>query len=133
MNHPIELSALKALIEEGWEKRASLSAQDENLRTGIVHLMNELDRGALRVAEKTGGKWVTHEWIKKGILLSFRLYESVRISGGPSGAHWFDKIPSKFQHWTEEQFREAGFRAVPSATVRHSAFIAKNAVLMPSF
>src|SRR5262249_46385949 len=88
---------------------------------------------ALRVAEKTSGKWVTHEWIKKGLLLNFRLHDSARISGGPNGAHWFDKIPSKFQYWDEDHFLSAAFRAVPGSLVRHSAFIARNAVLMPCF
>jgi 2,3,4,5-tetrahydropyridine-2-carboxylate N-succinyltransferase len=125
---------LKSIIEKTWETRDTLTpAEDGDPRRAIVQLMNDLDRGALRVAEKSAGGWQTHEWIKKGLLLSFRLYDSVRISGGPNGAHWFDKIPSKFQHWTEEQFREGGFRAVPNAVVRHSAFIAKGAVLMPSF
>jgi len=131
---PYSASHLQAIIEQAWERKDTLtSAEDGEQRRAIVQLMNDLDRGELRVAQKTGTTWTTNEWIKKGILLSFRLYDSVRISGGPNGAHWFDKIPSKFQHWTEEQFREAGFRAVPSATVRQSAFIAKGAVLMPCF
>jgi 2,3,4,5-tetrahydropyridine-2-carboxylate N-succinyltransferase len=134
MTAPTSIDQLKAVIEQTWEKREALTpAEDGEPRRAIVQTMNDLDRGELRVCEKMGKEWVTHQWIKKAILLSFRLYDSVRISGGPSGAHWFDKIPSKFQHWTEEQFRDAGFRAVPGAMVRHSAFIAKTAVLMPSF
>ncbi|HVY12426.1 MAG TPA: 2,3,4,5-tetrahydropyridine-2,6-dicarboxylate N-succinyltransferase, partial [Alphaproteobacteria bacterium] len=106
---------------------------DTDLRRAVLQLMNDLDHGRLRVAEKTAKGWTIHEWIKKGILLSFRLHESARIAGGPNGAHWYDKIPSKFQHWTEEEFREGGFRAVPGCVVRHSAYIARNAVLMPCF
>jgi 2,3,4,5-tetrahydropyridine-2-carboxylate N-succinyltransferase len=129
-----DTSALKTQIEQAWERRDTLTPQDESdHRRAILQLMNDLDAGKLRVAEKSGSDWKVNEWIKKGLLLSFRIHESVRIAGGPNGAHWYDKIPSKFQYWDEEHFRTAGFRAVPSAVVRHSAYIAKGAVLMPSF
>ena len=134
MNNIFEPSQLKSLVEQGWEKRDTLNPKDDSdYRRAVLQLMNELDRGALRVCEKTKGGWTTNEWIKKGLLLFFRLHDAVRIAGGPNGGHWFDKIPSKFQYWAEEDFRAAGFRAVPGSIVRHSAFIAKNAVLMPSF
>jgi 2,3,4,5-tetrahydropyridine-2,6-dicarboxylate N-succinyltransferase len=129
-----DTSKLKTLIEQAWDKRDKLTPQDDSdNRRAILQLMNELDAGHLRVAEKNGANWVTHEWIKKGLLLSFRIHETARIAGGPGGAHWYDKINSKFQYWDEEHFRAAAFRAVPGAIVRHSAFVAKSAVLMPCF
>jgi 2,3,4,5-tetrahydropyridine-2-carboxylate N-succinyltransferase len=129
---------LKKIIEDAWERRDGIKPREDTpARLAIIHLMNELDRGRYRVAEpveKDGEKtWVTHEWIKKGILLSFRVHESIRIAGGPGGAVWYDKIASKFNHWDEAAFAKAGFRAVPNAVVRHSAYIAPGAVLMPSF
>jgi 2,3,4,5-tetrahydropyridine-2,6-dicarboxylate N-succinyltransferase len=134
MNNLFEHSQLKTLIEQAWEKRDTVTPKDDSdVRRAVLQLMNELDRGQLRVCEKTKSGWITNEWIKKGVLLFFRLHDAVRISGGPNDGHWFDKIPSKFRNWAEEDFRAAGFRAVPGSIVRHSAFIAKNAVLMPSF
>jgi 2,3,4,5-tetrahydropyridine-2-carboxylate N-succinyltransferase len=125
---------LKTLIEQAWEKRDTLTPKDDSdARRATLQMMNELDRGQLRVCEKTKSGWTTHEWIKKGLLLFFRFHDAVRIAGGPNDGHWFDKIPSKFRNWAEEDFRNAGFRAVPGSVVRQSAFIAKNAVLMPSF
>jgi 2,3,4,5-tetrahydropyridine-2-carboxylate N-succinyltransferase len=125
---------LRNTIERAWEERATITPKGNTpYRHAIFQLMNELDRGEKRVAEKTDKGWAVHEWIKKGLLLSFRVHESARISGGPGGASWFDKVPSKFQHWGEDTFTAANFRAVPGAIVRHSAYIAPNAVLMPSF
>ncbi len=95
--------------------------------------LDGLDSGALRVAEKVGGEWKVHEWLKKAVLLSFRLNDMKLISGAPDEAVWWDKVDSKFLGWDEARFRAAGFRAVPGAVVRRSAFIAKGAVLMPSF
>ncbi len=97
-----------------------------------------LDSGEARVAEKTAGvegpsSWKVNQWLKKAVLLSFRLNDNVIVDGGPGGATWWDKVPSKFAGWGEQQFREAGFRAVPGCVVRHSAFIARDAILMPSF
>ncbi|MGZ8410636.1 MAG: 2,3,4,5-tetrahydropyridine-2,6-dicarboxylate N-succinyltransferase, partial [Hyphomicrobium sp.] len=86
-----------------------------------------------RIAEKIGGEWRVNQWLKKAVLLSFRLNDMMPISGGPGGAPWFDKVPSKFQGWDEARFRAAGFRAVPNCTVRYSAYIAPGAVLMPCF
>ena len=100
--------------------------------------MDLLDSGRARVAEKIDGaegpaSWKVNQWLKKAVLLSFRLNDNAIVEGGPGGATWFDKVPSKFAGWGENRFREAGFRAVPGAIVRHSAFIARDAVLMPSF
>ena len=97
-----------------------------------------LDRGEARVAEKIPGaigaaSWKVNQWLKKAVLLSFRLNDNQIVEGGPGGATWFDKVPSKFAGWGENRFRDAGFRAVPGAIVRHSAYIARDAILMPSF
>src|SRR5690606_15061367 len=92
-----------------------------------------LDGGKARVAEKDGADWKVNQWLKKAVLLSFRLNDMAPIAGGPGGAHWWDKVPSKFENMDEAAFREAGFRAVPGAIVRHSAYIAPGVILMPSF
>ncbi|MBY0428902.1 MAG: 2,3,4,5-tetrahydropyridine-2,6-dicarboxylate N-succinyltransferase [Alphaproteobacteria bacterium] len=130
----IKPEELQGLIEEAWENRDAIKPrEDTKYRYAIIHVLNDLDKGVRRVCEKVDGKWITHQWIKKAILLSFRANDSVRITGGPGGASWFDKVPSKFQHWSEDSFAKAGFRAVPNCVVRHSAYIAPGAVLMPSF
>ncbi len=132
--HTIKPEELQGLIEEAWENRDGIKPrEDTKYRYAVIHVMNDLDKGARRVCEKVDSKWITHQWIKKAILLSFRVHESVRITGGPGGASWYDKVASKFQHWSEDSFAKAGFRAVPNAIVRHSAYIAPGAVLMPSF
>jgi 2,3,4,5-tetrahydropyridine-2,6-dicarboxylate N-succinyltransferase len=100
--------------------------------------LDGLDKGSLRVAEKTAQGWRVHQWLKKAVLLSFRLNDMVEIPGGPvdhdrGAAKWWDKVPSKFAGWSSNRFRDAGFRAVPGSIVRHSAYIAPNVVLMPSF
>src|SRR5262249_58675926 len=92
-----------------------------------------LDKGEKRVAEKSGDKWEVNQWLKKAVLLSFRLNDMSPIGGGPAGASWWDKVPSKFDGWGENRFRAAGFRAVPGAIVRRSAYIAPSVVLMPCF
>ena len=98
------------------------------------HALDLLDKGEARVAERQAdGKWKVHQWLKKAVLLSFRLNDMGLIAGGPGKASWWDKVPSKFEGWGENRFRDAGFRAVPGAIVRRSAFIARNVVLMPSF
>jgi 2,3,4,5-tetrahydropyridine-2-carboxylate N-succinyltransferase len=108
------------------------------VRDAIEAALDALDTGALRVAEKVDGAWTVHQWAKKAVLLSFRLYDMVPIPGGPTDpargdSPWFDKIPSKFAGWGDADFRKAGFRAVPNCVVRRSAYIAPGAVLMPSF
>ncbi|QJP15311.1 2,3,4,5-tetrahydropyridine-2,6-dicarboxylate N-succinyltransferase [Starkeya sp. ORNL1] len=128
-------SELQATIEDAFEKRAEI-----NFETGgaVRHAVNEalrlLDSGEVRVAEPDGdGNWTVNQWLKKAVLLSFRLNDMGAIPGGPGGADWWDKVPSKFAGWGESEFRAAGFRAVPGSIVRRSAYIAPNVVLMPSF
>ena len=127
-------ATLEKTIEEAWEARASIStATTGAVRTAVDAALDLLDSGKARVATRGGnGEWTVHQWLKKAVLLSFRLNDN-RIMPGPGGSNWWDKVPSKFDGWDEGKFRAAGFRAVPGAVVRHSAFIAKNAILMPSF
>ncbi|MEO6225223.1 MAG: 2,3,4,5-tetrahydropyridine-2,6-dicarboxylate N-succinyltransferase [Sphingomicrobium sp.] len=125
---------LQATIERAWDERGSLgSATGADVREAVDAALEALDSGQLRVAEKSGGEWVVHQWLKKAVLLSFRLNPMEAIAGGPGGANWWDKVPSKFAGWNKSEFETAGFRAVPGAIVRRGAFIAPGAVLMPSF
>ena len=125
---------LEQIIDDAWESRETLSpATHAPVRAAVEEALAGLDSGRLRVAEKFQGTWHVHQWLKKAVLLSFRLNDMAVVPGGPGGAPWWDKVDSKFLGWTEARFREAGFRAVPGAVVRHSAFIAKGVVLMPSF
>jgi 2,3,4,5-tetrahydropyridine-2-carboxylate N-succinyltransferase len=127
-------TSLEAAINAAWEARDSVSpATQGDVRHAIAETLQALDCGSFRVAEKSGGAWHTHQWIKKAVLLSFRLNPMERIAGSPGNGHWWDKVPSKFASWTDADFARAGFRAVPGAIVRHSAFVGKGAVLMPSF
>ena len=126
--------ALQAVIEKAWDERDSINTgTGGEVRAGVIEALNLLDSGARRVAEKVDGAWQVNQWLKKAVLLSFRLNDMETIPGGPGGAHWWDKVPSKFAGWGENRFREAGFRAVPGSIVRHSAHIGKGVVLMPSF
>ncbi|HXZ17562.1 MAG TPA: 2,3,4,5-tetrahydropyridine-2,6-dicarboxylate N-succinyltransferase, partial [Roseiarcus sp.] len=130
---------LETLIERAWENRAAINPQTTgDVRHAVEAALESLDSGRARVAEKipraTGpNSWKVNQWLKKAVLLSFRLNDNAIIGGGPGEATWWDKIPSKFVGWGENRFREAGFRAVPGAIVRRSAFIARDVVLMPSF
>ncbi|AFK54544.1 2,3,4,5-tetrahydropyridine-2,6-dicarboxylate N-succinyltransferase [Tistrella mobilis] len=127
---------LAAVIEAAWENRAEIGiATKGEVRDAVDAALEALDGGHLRVAEKAAdGNWVVHQWLKKAVLLSFRLNDMAPIPGGPGGnAPWFDKVPSKFEGWNDNRFRAAGFRAVPNCVVRRSAYIAPGAVLMPSF
>jgi 2,3,4,5-tetrahydropyridine-2,6-dicarboxylate N-succinyltransferase len=125
---------LQTIIEQAWEDRANVSAGTQGeVREAVRTALQKLDSGELRVASPQGGEWVVNQWLKKAVLLSFRLNDMATISGGPDGASWWDKVASKFDGWDAARFREAGFRAVPNAVVRHSAYIAPNVVLMPSF
>jgi 2,3,4,5-tetrahydropyridine-2-carboxylate N-succinyltransferase len=130
---------LQTVIDDAWENRDSVSPETKGaVRDAIEAALDALDTGALRVAEKIDGSWTVHQWAKKAVLLSFRLYDMVPIPGGPTDptrgdSPWFDKIPSKFAGWGDAEFRKAGFRAVPNCVVRRSAYIAPGAVLMPSF
>jgi 2,3,4,5-tetrahydropyridine-2-carboxylate N-succinyltransferase len=124
---------LRTTIEEAFENRAELKVSTTGpVREAVAAALELLDSGKLRVAEKTADGWQVHQWLKKAVLLSFRLNDNAVIQG-PGGTNWWDKVPSKFEGWGENRFREAGFRAVPGAIVRHSAHIARNAILMPSF
>jgi len=126
---------LQARIEAAWEGRDSLdTGADSPVRADVLEALNLLDSGAARVAEPDGqGGWQVNQWLKKAVLLSFRLNPMDLISGAPGGASWWDKVPSKFDGWSADEFKAAGFRAVPGAVARRGAFIAKDAVLMPSF
>jgi 2,3,4,5-tetrahydropyridine-2-carboxylate N-succinyltransferase len=131
---------LISVIEEAWENRAEINTESDGVVRKAVELaLDGLDSGAYRVAEKRGvGDWTVNQWLKKAVLLSFRLTPTHSFLGGPedeaSGeAAWYDKVPSKFAGWTDEHFEKAGFRAVPPATVRRGVFIGKGVVLMPSF
>jgi 2,3,4,5-tetrahydropyridine-2-carboxylate N-succinyltransferase len=117
----------QTIIEEAWEGRASLKPTPA-LRAAVEEAIAGLDSGKLRVAEKSGGQWVTHQWLKKAVLLSFRLQDN-RVMDG----RYYDKVPSKFASDDEKMFSRGGFRVVPPATARRGAYIAKNVVLMPSF
>jgi 2,3,4,5-tetrahydropyridine-2-carboxylate N-succinyltransferase len=127
-------AALEAAVESAWEARESLSpATRGEVRDAVEATLTALDSGTLRVAEKRGQDWHVNQWAKKAVLLSFRLTDMAEISGSNGGGSWWDKVPSKWQGWGANQWREAGFRAVPGSIVRRSAFIAKGVVLMPSF
>jgi 2,3,4,5-tetrahydropyridine-2-carboxylate N-succinyltransferase len=127
-------SHLQATIESAWEKREGITPQTRGeVRDAVETALGLLDRGETRVAAKAGGKWIVHQWLKKAVLLSFRLNDMGLISGAPGGASWWDKVPSKFAGMTADAFRSAGYRAVPGAVVRHSAYIAPGVILMPSF
>jgi 2,3,4,5-tetrahydropyridine-2-carboxylate N-succinyltransferase len=125
--------ALQQPIEELWERRDSLSsATGGGARDAVEAALDLLDSGGARVAEPSGSGWHVNQWLKKAVLLSFRLTDSTAMEG-PGGAPVWDKVPLKFAGWGENRFREAGFRAVPGAVVRRSAYVAPGAVLMPSF
>ncbi|WP_430911400.1 2,3,4,5-tetrahydropyridine-2,6-dicarboxylate N-succinyltransferase [Methylobacterium sp. sgz302541] len=125
---------LARTVEAAWEDRAGI---DTGTRGPVREAVNEalalLDAGAARVAEKVDGEWVVNQWLKKAVLLSFRLNDMAPVPGGPGGGPWWDKVPSKFEDWGEAEFRAAGFRAVPGCFVRRGSYIAPGAVLMPSF
>ncbi|HXZ47651.1 MAG TPA: 2,3,4,5-tetrahydropyridine-2,6-dicarboxylate N-succinyltransferase [Usitatibacter sp.] len=125
--------SLEAVIEQAFERRAELTpaSAPAELREAVAEVLARLDAGKIRVAEKLDGRWVTHQWIKKAVLLSFRLRDNEIMQGGYT--HYFDKVDSKFARYTQADFRAGGYRVVPPATARHGAFIAKNVVLMPSF
>jgi len=128
-------SDLERAVEAAWSERERLGpGSGGQARAAVDEVIAGLDDGRLRVAEKTEQGWQVNEWVKKAVLLSFRLNDMQPIAGGP-GAHgvWFDKVPSKFDGWSESEFRRAGFRAVPGSLVRRGAFIGRDAVLMPSF
>ena len=125
---------IESVIDEAWLKRDSIGAETKGeIRQAVDSALAALDCGEKRIAEKVDGEWRVNQWLKKAVLLSFRLNPMEAIAGGPGGSHWWDKVPSKFAGWGEEEFRHAGFRAVPGAIVRRGAYVAPGAVLMPSF
>ena len=126
---------LERAVEAAWEERDSLKPGEGGVAGAAVEAaLALLDSGAARVAEKRDGAWRVNQWLKKAVLLSFRLNDMAVIPGGPGAdTPWYDKVPSKFAGWDEARFREAGFRAVPGAIVRRSAYVAPGVVLMPSF
>lgn len=126
---------LARTIDAAWEDRANVTPSTAGaVREAVEHALHLLDSGKARVAEKAeGGAWQVHQWLKKAVLLSFRLNDMSVIKGGPGEAVWWDKVPSKFDGWSDGEFKAAGFRAVPNCTVRRGAYIAPGVVLMPSF
>jgi len=130
---------LESAVEAAWEARDTLSSATRGAhRDAVEAALEMLDTGRMRVAEKRDGAWVVHQWLKKAVLLSFRLSDSRPMPGGPddpaAGAYaWYDKVQPKFAGWDEARFKEAGFRAVPGAIVRRPAYVAPGAILMPSF
>jgi 2,3,4,5-tetrahydropyridine-2-carboxylate N-succinyltransferase len=130
----MKTAELATIIDAAFEERQSISSKTRGpRRRAVEEALDLLDAGKVRVAEKVDGEWKVHQWLKKAVLLSFRLNDMSVIGGGPGKAKWWDKVPSKFDGWTAAQFRKAGFRAVPSCIVRHSAYIAPGVILMPSF
>ncbi|MBI4184621.1 MAG: 2,3,4,5-tetrahydropyridine-2,6-dicarboxylate N-succinyltransferase [Proteobacteria bacterium] len=135
----MDSASLQAVIDRAWEGRDGLGPQSKGeVRDAVEAALGLLDRGKVRVAEKADGTWRVNQWLKKAVLLSFRLTDTTPIPGGPGdpakgGAPWFDKVPSKFLGWDAARFREAGFRAVPNCVVRRSAYVAPGVVLMPCF
>jgi 2,3,4,5-tetrahydropyridine-2-carboxylate N-succinyltransferase len=125
---------LARIVDNAWEARDGIGPSTKGeVRDAVETALAGLDAGEFRVAEKFRGEWHVHQWLKKAVLLSFRLNDMKLIEGAPGDASWWDKVDSKFAGWDEARFRAAGFRAVPGAIVRRSAFIAKGVVLMPSF
>jgi 2,3,4,5-tetrahydropyridine-2,6-dicarboxylate N-succinyltransferase len=131
----VDLASLESIIETGFENRDSVSTGTSGaLREAVETALNLLDSGQVRVASRGGnGEWTVHQWLKKAVLLSFRLNPMEIIKHGPGEASWWDKVPSKFDGWGAADFEKAGLRAVPNCIVRRSAYIAPGAVLMPSF
>jgi 2,3,4,5-tetrahydropyridine-2-carboxylate N-succinyltransferase len=125
---------LKSFIDSAFEHAQDINAKTKGVvRDAVEETLDLLDKGEARVAEKIDGQWVVNQWLKKAILLSFRLNDARKIDGGPDGGAWWDKVPTKFARWKAKDFKDAGFRVVPGAVVRRSAYIAPGAVLMPSF
>ncbi len=127
------MTQLQQTIDQAWERRTELSPRSApaEVREAVAAVIAELDAGTRRVAEKSGGDWVVHQWIKKAVLLSFRLEDNAPTGSGP--LQFFDKVPTKFDGWQAADFQAAGFRVVPPAVARRGAYIARNVVLMPSY
>jgi 2,3,4,5-tetrahydropyridine-2,6-dicarboxylate N-succinyltransferase len=127
------MDTIQKAIEDAWENRAGLTpaSAPKALRAAVEQVIAGLDSGKLRVAEKSNGTWITHQWIKKAVLLSFRLEDNRVLPGGST--NYYDKVPSKFASFSSEEFKQGGYRVVPPAMARRGAYVAKNVVLMPSF
>jgi len=129
---PSHQHPLQPVIEDLWERRSELTPHgDQEKIHSIEQILCELDNGHLRVAEKIDGQWTTHQWVKKAVLLYFRTHDNERMKAGTT--RYYDKVPTKFEDYSKEDFRQGGFRVVPPAIARHGAFLAKNVVLMPSY
>jgi 2,3,4,5-tetrahydropyridine-2-carboxylate N-succinyltransferase len=127
-------TSLIATIDAAWEDRANIGLTTTgDVRTAVNKALALLDSGEARVAEPTSNGWQVNQWLKKAVLLSFRLNDNVLIDNGPGAGHWWDKVPSKFAGWSETEFRAAGFRAVPGSIVRAGSHVGRNVILMPSF
>lgn len=127
-------ATLETLLNDAWEKRTEISTQTQGeVRDAVDTVLAALDNGSLRVAEKINGQWETHAWIKKAVLLSFRLNPNRNISGAADNSSWWDKVGVKTAGWQDADFEKAGFRAVPQSFVRRGAYVAPNVILMPSF
>ena len=125
---------LETIINQAWENRADISTSTTGeIRDAVEQALLSLDNGSARIAQKQGDEWQVNQWLKKAVLLSFRLNPNSRIENAPGQSAWWDKVPVKTESWSESQFSEAGFRAVPGSFVRKGAFIGKNVILMPSF
>ncbi len=128
------LEDLKNTIEKIWNKKESISSSTKGTERNVIEeCLGLLDSGEVRVSEKIGDKWKVNEWLKKAVLLSFRLWPMDIISGGPGNGNWWDKVPSKFSKWDSKDFQRNNFRTVPGSIVRYSAYISPEAILMPSF
>jgi 2,3,4,5-tetrahydropyridine-2,6-dicarboxylate N-succinyltransferase len=125
---------LESLIDAAFDRRADITPAnaERELLDALDQIIEELNAGRVRVAEKVNGEWMTHQWLKKAVLLYFRTHDNT-VMPSAGGSAWFDKVPLRFQDYTEAQFREGGFRAVPTATVRTGTFIGRNVILMPSY
>jgi 2,3,4,5-tetrahydropyridine-2-carboxylate N-succinyltransferase len=130
-----DLTQLEHVIEAAFDNRDTVTTTTKGeIRDAVESALNLLDSGKARVATRgEDGSWTVHQWLKKAVLLSFRLNDMEVVKGGPGASTWWDKVPSKFEGWGESEFRSAGFRAVPNAVVRRSAYVSKGVVLMPSF
>lgn len=135
MTYTQPYSDLIELIEKAWDTRENVTPHEQgDLRKAVDDTLQLLDSGRVRIAQKdVSGEWVVNQWLKKAVLLSFRLNDMAMIVGGPGESFWWDKVPSKFDGWSDQEFRKAGFRAVPNCVVRRGAYIASSVVLMPSF
>ena len=125
---------IETIINSAWDARTTLSPETKGeIKDAVEHCIAGLDNGSLRICSKDAGKWTVHQYLKKAVLLSFRLNPNVKMDAGPAGSFWWDKVPMKTSGWSDNDFNAAGFRSVPGSFVRRGAFIAANTVLMPSF